>query len=343
MCEANKMIKEAIKKVSGKIDLTSQEMAKVFDEIMNGQAEKQDMKDFLLAIKAKGESPDEIASAAKIMREKMKRVNARGGDLIDTCGTGGAPINDINVSTVSAIVLAGCGLKIAKHGNVSFTGKCGSANILEALGVNINTTPEKIAQLIEKVGIGFIFAKNFHPAMKNVAEARKELKTRTIFNILGPLSNPAGANMQILGVFDPGITEVMAEALNKLGSKKAYVVHGLEGLDEISIKGETKVSELSDGKIKTYTVKVEDFGIEEGSLDEIRGGTPEYNKKVTLEILEGKDRTPRRDMVLINAAAALKMVGKAKDFKEGVKLVAECIDSGKALEKLNSLIDESNK
>ena len=337
------MIKEAIKKVTEKIDLNPQEMALVFDEIMSGNAEKDDIKYFLLSLKAKGESPDEIAAAAKIMRRKMKRVETLAENIVDTCGTGGAPINDINVSTIVALVIAGCGVKVAKHGNVSFTGKCGSADILEALGVNINMTPEKVARLIDEIGIGFIFAKNFHPAMKNVAEVRKELATRTIFNILGPLSNPAGVKMQLLGVYESKLTEVMAEALNKLGSARAYVVHGLEGLDEISIKGETKISELKDGRVATCRVRPEDFGIKEGSLDEIRGRTREYNKEVTLKILEGKDRTARRDMVLINAAAALKMAGEAKDFKEGVELAAECIDSGKALEKLNRLIDESNR
>jgi len=337
------MIKEAIKKVTEKIDLNPQEMALVFDEIMSGNAEKDDIKYFLLSLKAKGESPDEIAAAAKIMRRKMKRVETLAENIVDTCGTGGAPINDINVSTIVALVIAGCGVKVAKHGNVSFTGKCGSADILEALGVNINMTPEKVARLIDEIGIGFIFAKNFHPAMKNVAEVRKELATRTIFNILGPLSNPAGVKMQLLGVYESKLTEVMAEALNKLGSARAYVVHGLEGLDEISIKGETKISELKDGRVTTCRVRPEDFGIKEGSLDEIRGRTREYNKEVTLKILEGKDRTARRDMVLINAAAALKMAGEAKDFKEGVELAAECIDSGKALEKLNRLIDESNR
>ncbi len=331
------MIKEAIKKVSKNIDLNSQEMVVVFNEIMTGTAKKEDVKEFLLSLKAKGESPEEIAAAAKVMREKSTKVNVSKENLIDTCGTGGAKINDVNISTINALVLAGCGLKVAKHGNRSFTGKCGSADILEELGVNINNKPEEVAELIEKVGIGFIFAKNFHPAMKNVMGIRKELKTRTIFNILGPLSNPAGAEMQILGVYKPELTEIMAEALNKLGSKKAYIVHGLEGLDEISIKGKTKVSELKDGKIETRHIEAEDFGIKEGPLEEIRGGDREYNKKVALEILEGKDKTARRDMVLINAAAALKMAGKAVDFKEGVRLAAECIDSGKALAKLNDL------
>ena len=337
------MIKQAVDKLAKKTDLSRQEMVSVFNEIMSGEAEKERVKEFLLFLKAKGESPDEIAAAAEVMREKCTKVRTSTENLIDTCGTGGAKISDVNVSTVAAIVLAGCGIKIAKHGNRSFTGKCGSADILEALGVNIKGTPEKIAELIEKVGVGFIFAPNFHPAMKNVMGIRKELKTRTIFNILGPLSNPAGAKMQILGVFAPELTEVMAEALNKLGGERAYVVHGMEGLDEISIKGKTKISELKDGKVTTGYISPEDFGIKESTLDEIAGGDCEYNKKAVLDILGGKDKTARRDMVLMNAAAALKMVGKAKDFKEGVRLAAECIDKGKAVEKLNNLRDESNR
>ena len=343
------MIKEAIQKLKEKQDLDPREMAVVFNEIMGGGAEKQDMKDFLLSLKAKGESPDEIAAATGIMRKKMEKVSAAVENLIDTCGTGGAKINDINISTIVAIVLAGCGVKVAKHGNRSNTGKCGSSDILKEFKVNINMTPEKVAELIEKIGIGFMHAPNFHPAMKNVIEVRKELKTRTIFNILGPLSNPAGAKMQILGVFEPELTEMMAKALSKLGGKRAYVVHGVvqglpeENLDEISIKGKTKISELKDGKIETYYVEPKDFGVEEaGSLDEIRGGEPKYNKRIIKSILKGKKGTPR-NMVLINAGAALKMVGKARDFKEGVKLAAECIDQGRALAKLNSLIDESNK
>ena len=337
------MIKDAIKKLSQKTDLDRQEMAAVFNEIMTGTAKEEDVKEFLLSLKTKGESPDEIAAAAEVMREKCTKVKVETDNLIDTCGTGGAKINDVNISTINALVLTACGLKVAKHGNRSFTGKCGSADILEELGVNINNGPEKVAELIEEVGIGFIFAKNFHPAMKNVMKIRKELKTRTIFNILGPLSNPAGAKMQILGVYKPELTEIMAEALNKLGSERAYVVHGLEGLDEISIKGETKLSELKAGSVTTRRIKPEDFGIKEGSLDEILGGSREYNKKVVLEILEGKDKSARRDIVLINAAAALKMAGKAKDFKEGVKLAAECIDSGKVIGKLDSLREASNR
>ena len=336
------MIKEAVKKLSEKKDLRREEMAAVFNEIMTGTAEKEDVKKFLLSLKDKRESPDEIAAAAEVMREKSTKVMAQAGDLIDTCGTGGAKIKDINISTITAIVLAACGLKVAKHGNRSFTGKCGSADILEELGVNINNKPGEVAELIDKIGIGFIFAKNFHPAMKNVMQIRKELATRTIFNILGPLSNPAGAKMQILGVYKPELTEVMAEALNKLGSERAYVVHGLEGLDEISIKGQTRLTELRDGKIQTRLINPGDFGVKEGPLQDVSGGSREHNAKVISEILSGKKGTPR-DMALINVAAALKMAGRAADFKEGVRSAAECIDSGRALEKLNTLRKMSNQ
>ncbi len=337
------MIKEAIEKVAKKTDLSPSEMEKVFEEIMEGVAEKDDVKRFLTALAQKGESPIEIAAAAEVMRKKATRINVPTKDLIDTCGTGGARINDINISTISAIVLAGCGLLVAKHGNRSFTGKCGSADLLEALGININKKPEEVAELIESVGIGFIFAPNFHPAMKNVMEARRELKTRTIFNILGPLSNPAGAKMQIVGVYKAELTEVVAEALKKLGSFKAYVAYGLEGLDEISIKGRTKISELKDGKVlPPRVVSPADFGIKEGRLEEIAGGSPDYNAKVALEILNGKLGAPR-DMVLINVSAALKMAGRTSDFKEGVKLAAECIDSGRAITTLNNLKNLSSK
>ena len=337
------MIKDTIKIVSNKKDLNAEQMSEVFEEIMCGAASKEEMKTFLLALKDKGESPDEIAAAAGIMREKATKVITSIDNLIDTCGTGGALIHDINVSTIVAFIMAGCGVKVAKHGNRSFTGRCGSADILEALGVNINTTPEKVAYLIENVGIGFIFAKNFHPAMKNVMEARKELKTRTIFNILGPLSNPAGANQQILGVFDPGLTEIIAKSLKRLGSSNAIVVHGMEGLDEISIKGRTKITELdTDGSIRTSMVSPEDFGLKEGDIDDIRGGDVNYNKGKVLDILQGRDNSPRRDMVLMNAAAGLKMLGKVPDYKSGVTMAAECIDSGRAYAKLKLLIEMSN-
>jgi len=331
------MIKEAIKKTRERLDLTPKEMTAVFDEIMSGAPESGDVKEFLLALKAKGESPEEIAAAARIMRERCVRVRTRSADLIDTCGTGGAKINDVNISTLSAIVLAACGLKVAKHGNRSFTGRCGSADIMEALGVDINASAEKTAEEIDTVGIGFIFAKNYHPAMKNVAGIRKELKTRTIFNILGPLSNPAGAKRQIIGVYKPELTEVMARALGELGAEAAYVIHGMEGLDEISIKGKTRISSLEAGGVTSSYISPEDFGMRERPLDGIEGGTCERNKKIVLGVLKGEKGAPR-DMVIINAAAALKMTGAASGFKEGSGMAAECIDSGRALAKLDELI-----
>ncbi|MBU4376908.1 MAG: anthranilate phosphoribosyltransferase [Candidatus Omnitrophica bacterium] len=336
------MIKEATEKILKKHDLSPSEMENVFEEIMNGDAAKEDVKRFLVSLAAKPESPEEIASAAAVMRRKAVKVAVSPEKLIDTCGTGGARVNDVNVSTISAIVLAGCGLRVAKHGNRSFTGKCGSADLLEALGVNIDQKPERVAELIEKIGIGFMFAPNFHPAMKNVMEARRELKARTIFNILGPLSNPAGVKMQIIGVYKPELTEIMAEALNRLGSEKAYIVHGLEGLDEISIKGETKISELKHGKITTYRLMPGDFGIEEGSLREIAGGLPAHNADIALAVLNGQ-KNAVRNTVLLNAAAALKMAGEVSDFQNGVKAARESIDSGRALRKLNALKDMSSK
>ena len=337
------MIKDIIKKLEAKIDLDSKEMTGVFDEIMSGGADNEDIKRFLLRLKEKGEKPHEIAAAAGIMRAKATKVDVSTDKLIDTCGTGGAPFHDANISSIEAFVVAGCGLKVAKHGNRSFTGKCGSADIMEALGVNINASPETVTRCIEDCGAGFIFAKNFHPAMKNVMQARKELKTRTIFNILGPLANPAGVKMQILGVFSADITELIAEALGFLKSEKAYVVHGMEGIDEISVKGDSKVTELAGGKVSTFTVEPKDFGLEEGSLNDVKGGDAAHNKELALSVLEGRNRSSLRDMVLMNASAALKMAGVAPDFKSGLSIAAESVDSGRARGVLKQLVEISNR
>lgn len=336
------MIKDAARKLLKKIDLNRSEMTLVFDEIMSGGAKKEDIKEFLIALAAKGESGDEIAAAAQVMRQKMTKVNiAAEGLVVDTCGTGGAAFHDINISTIAAFVVAGCGVKVAKHGNRSFTGKCGSADILEALGVNVNKDAGEVINLIKKTGIAFLFAPNFHPAMKNVIEIRRELTTRTIFNLLGPLSNPAGVKAQILGVYKAELTKIMAEALRKLGSERAYVVYGLLGLDEISIKGETRVSELKGGKVLTYYVKPADFGVEEGNLDDIKGDSPSCNKEAALRILKGEDKGTARNAVVINAAAALVVASAAPDLKSGADIAGKCIDSGRALQKLNMLKDLS--
>lgn len=335
------MINKIIEKLEKKIGLSSEEMETVFEEIMTGEAEKEDVKRFLMLLAAKGENGDEIAAAARVMRRKAVKVNIAREGLIDTCGTGGAAFHGINISTIAAFVIAGCGIKVAKHGNRSFTGKCGSADILEALGVNINKNAEEARALIEKAGIAFLFAPNFHPAMKNVMEVRRELKTRTIFNLLGPLLNPAGVRIQVLGVYKAELTEVMAEALKKLGSERAYAVYGLAGLDEISIEGETKVSELKDGKVSTYYVQPADFGVKEGNLNDIKGDSPSCNKKTVLRILKGEENGTAKDAVIINAAAALVLAGKAPDLKSGAGMAGKCIDSGRALQKLNMLKDLS--
>ena len=334
------MIKDLIQKLNNKTDLSRKEMREIFGQIMSGAAGKSDIKDFLLALKEKGESVDEIVAAAEIMREKSVKVDVATENLIDTCGTGGAKIKDMNISTITAIVLSGCGIKVAKHGNRSFTGKCGSADLLEALGVKIDLGPKEISESIKKTGFGFMFAPLYHPAMKNVIEARKELKTKTIFNILGPLSNPAGAKMQLIGVYDEKLTEVMARALDKLGTKSALIVHASEGFDEISIKGKTKISELKDGKVSSLYVIPADFGIQErDDISGVLGGSPKENASRALAVLEGEVGAAR-DMVLINAAAALKMLGKAKNFKQGVEIARDAIDSKKAITLLRKLSNQ---
>jgi len=330
------MIREAIKKIKNRADLSGDEMAKVFSEIMDGIAEKNDVKEFLLSLRAKGESLDEIVASAEVMRQKSLKVSTSIRDLVDTCGTGGAARHDVNISTIVAILLSACGIKVAKHGNRSYSGRCGSADFLEGLGINIKMDPEMAARSLENAGFVFIFAQKYHPAMKNVVQARKELATKTIFNILGPLSNPAGATMQTVGVYAPDMTEIMAAALKRLGAKKAFVVHGLEGFDEISIKGKTKVSELRDGHIETFEIAPSDFGIEEGDISEVLGGDRNHNVSVGLDVFNGK-RNAVRDMVLINAAAALKMVGRVGTLTDGIKEAVECIDSGRALKKVQQL------
>lgn len=335
------MIREAAKKVAKRVDLSEKEMRACFDEMMSGETASANIKTFLEVLRKKGETVAEITAAAKVMREKSVRIDA-GSGLLDTCGTGGSGINTFNISTVAAFIVAGCGVKVAKHGNRSASCQCGSADVLEALGVKIDIAPGRVAECIKEIGIGFMFAPVFHAAMKYAAAPRKELGGKTIFNILGPLSNPAGATHQVIGVYDAKLTEIMAGVLKNLGSKRAFVVCGADGLDEITITDKTKVSELDKGNVNTYYVNPEDFGVKKARLEDLKGAGPKENAKIALAILKG-ERSPRGDVVLMNASVGLVCAGKAKDFKTGVKAAAESIESGAALEKLLKLIELTNR
>ncbi|MFH1825993.1 MAG: anthranilate phosphoribosyltransferase [bacterium] len=336
-------MQEAINRIIAGKNLTRVEAAMTMDNIMKGQASKEQIMAFLTALSAKGETIEEITGCAEKMREHAVNIYPKQRNLVDTCGTGGDKSGTFNISTVSALVVAGAGVPVAKHGNRSVSSKCGSADVLEALGVKVDMEPKKVEQCISEVGIGFIFAPKFHPAMKHAMPARKELGKRSIFNILGPLTNPAKAKAQVLGVFSPNLTEVMAKVLGQLGSREAIIVHGLDGLDEITICDKTKVSHLKDGKVKNYEIKPEDFGLAKAGPEEIKGGSANENAAIALQILKGEDKGPRRNIVLMNAAAALMVGGKAIDLKEGFKLAAESIDSGAANRKLEELISFSQQ
>ncbi|KPJ64274.1 anthranilate phosphoribosyltransferase [candidate division WOR-1 bacterium DG_54_3] len=332
------MMKEAIKKVVEGKNLTRQEAALAMDTIMQGNATPSQIAAFITALRMKGETVDEITGCAEKMREHAINIYPHQKNLVDTCGTGGDVSGTFNISTVGALVAAGAGIPIAKHGNRSVSSKCGSADVLEALGVKIDIEPKKVEECINQVGIGFIFAPNFHKAMRFAMPSRREIGVRTVFNILGPLTNPARATAQVLGVFSPGLTEMMAEVLGNLGVKHALVVHGMDGLDEISISDKSKVSHLENGKVDTYFVKPEDEGIHRGKKEDILGGSINENVKIAYDILKGEDKGHKRNVVLLNAAAAIYVGGKAKDIKHGIQLAAKSIDSGAANQKLEELI-----
>ena len=330
------MIQEAIAKLIDKKNLAKEEAEAVMNEIMSGQATPAQIAGFLVALRIKGETIDEIAACAKVMREKAERINPKGKKVVDVVGTGGGKSGKFNISTCAAFVVAGCNVPVAKHGNKCVSSKCGSADVLSALGINIDLEPKQVEKCIEEVGFGYMFAPKFHSAMKYAIGPRKEIGVRTVFNILGPLTNPAEAQYELMGVFAEDLTEPLAEVLGKLGCKHALVVHG-NGLDEVTIEAETKVSEYKDGHIRTYKIKPTDFGIKLASLNEIKGGDPEENAKIILSILKGKEKGPKRDVVLLNAAAALFAADKVDSIKNGIKLAAESIDSGKALKVLDKL------
>ena len=334
------MIKEAIAKLAEKKDLSEGETEGVMEEIMSGQATPAQIAAFLVALRIKGETVEEITGAARVMRNKATRINVQDSNVVDTCGTGGDRSHTFNISTASAFVVAGAGITVAKHGNRSVSSLCGSADVLKALGVTIDIPPERVERCVNEIGIGFLFAPMHHPAMRHAIGPRQEIGIRTLFNILGPLTNPAGAACQVVGVYSSHLTETLARVLLNLGASHCFVVHGGDGLDEITITGETMVSEGQKGKVKTYKIRPGDFGIKTGTLEDIRGGSAEDNARIVLKILEG-ERGPRRDIVLLNAAAGIMAGGRASDFPAAIKAAEESIDSGKALAKLEALKRET--
>lgn len=330
------MIKEATDLISQGNNLIQSQMQQVMEEIMSGKVETPQIIDFLLALNKKGESVEEITAAVSVMRRYATKIRVPKGIILDTCGTGGDKKGTFNVSTAVAFVAAGCDIIVAKHGNRSVSSRCGSADILEALGININMPAEKIEKCLNDIGIAFLFAQNLHPAMKYAFAARKQIGQKTMFNILGPLSNPAGATHQLLGVYAWRWTGILAGVLKNLGTLHALVVCGEDGLDEITTTAKTFVSELSSGRITDFVISPQDFGIKKAKIEDLAGADTAVNARILLEILNGK-KGPERDIVVLNAGAAIYVADKAKSIKEGVKLAEESIDSKKALEKLELL------
>ncbi len=325
-------------------DLNSEEAEEAMKLIMSGSATDAQIGSFLTALRMKGETIGEISACASVMRAFAERINPEvDGTLVDTCGTGGDKIKTFNISTISAFVIAGAGIPIAKHGNRSVTSKAGSADLLEALGVRMDMTPEDAKRMIEDIGIGFMFAPTFHKAMKYAIGPRKEIGIRTVFNILGPLTNPANAQAQILGVYDAALTEKMAGVLANLGTERALVVHGIGGLDEVSTFGETKISELKDGIVNTYEIKPEDFGIERAAPEELSGGDAKQNADIAVSLLRDKESGVRRDIVLLNSAAGIYVGGLADSIADGISIAEKSIDSGAAYDKLTGLVELSRK
>ena len=332
-------LQDVIGKLVERIDLTEAEAEEAMKCIMSGVATQAQIGSFLTALRMKGETVEEITAFARVMREFATRISPKVDDLlVDTCGTGGDRIKTFNISTAAMFVAAGAGVRIAKHGNRSVTSKAGSADVVEALGVRIDLPPEEVERCIESVGIGFMFAPHFHAAMKHAIGPRREMGIRTVFNILGPLTNPACAQAHVMGVYDAGLTEKLARVLGKLGCERAMVVHGIEGLDEISTLGGTQISELNSDKVRTYTIFPEEFGFERANPEAIAGRELGENVQMMLGVLHG-ERGPRRDIVLLNAAAAIVVGGKADGFREGISIAGDSLDSGSAYGKLIQLVE----
>ncbi len=335
------MIRESLGRLIHRQDLQEEEMAGLMGQIMSGNATDAQIGAVMAALATKGETFSELAGAARAMRRKATRIQTNADVVVDTCGTGGDSLNTFNISTTAAFVVAGCGVTVAKHGNRSVSSKCGSADLLEALGVNLEIGPEVVEEAVREMGIGFLFAPKFHGAMRHAAKARKELGVRSIFNMLGPLTNPAGANCQLIGVYSPTLTEMFAQALKLLGARRALVVHGHEGLDEISVCASTRISELNNGTIRTFDVTPEQLVGRRSEQGDMSGGNPVENAVITRKVLEGT-KGPKRDVVVVNAGAALVVAGIADDFAGGIRMAREAIDEGRALSKLDQLVRFTN-
>ncbi len=330
------MINQAINKVVERIDLEEEEMAEVVEQIMNGEATPSQIASFLTALRMKGEAVSEITGAARVMLDKANRIETSTEVVLDLCGTGGDHHGTYNVSTTASFIVAGAGVPVAKHGNRSVSSPVGSADVLEALGINIDYSIEHAQKCLEETGIVFLFAPLYHPAMKNVAVPRKEIGIRTIFNILGPISNPAGVKHQVVGVYSEALLDPIIKVLRNLGHTSALVIHGSDAMDEFTVTGKTTVAELRDGMVKKYQFDPSELGIKKSNLDELKGGqNPEENAQIVLSILSGEDKEAKRDIALLNAAAAIYVSDENSDMAQALERATESLDSGKALSKLN--------
>jgi anthranilate phosphoribosyltransferase len=350
------MIKKAIAKVVERENLNESEMVEVMDQIMSGEATPAQTAAFITALRMKGETVEEITGAARVMRDRATHIrvgrnvldmdrddiNLDMETILDTCGTGGSGTNTFNISTASAFVVSACGAKVAKHGNRSVSSACGSADVLEALGVNLDVTPETVERCINEIGIGFLFAPALHGAMKHAIGPRKEIGIRTIFNILGPLTNPAGAQCQVLGVYREELTEKLAQVLRKLGCRRGFVVHGLDGMDEITLTTETRIAEVTPGGVYSRLFRPEDLGLKRCAMEDLRGGDAGANANIVREVLSGA-AGPKRDIVALNAAFALVAAARAEGPAEGFALAVDAIDSGRALSQLEKLARLTNE
>jgi anthranilate phosphoribosyltransferase len=335
------MFPDLIEKLRKRIDLTEREASEAMAAIMDGSAAPAEVAGFLVGLVMKGERPDEIVGLARTMRARAVTLPAPAGEVFDTCGTGGDRAHTINISTMAALVVAACGVRVAKHGNRSVSSRCGTADVLEALGVNVAAAPEVAVRCLEEAGIAFLFAQTFHPAMKHAAPTRRSLGIRTAFNLLGPLTNPAGARRQLVGVPQPELTELVARSLSLLGSERAWVVHGADGIDEISTTGYTKISECRDGAVNTFYLHPGDVGLSKSAPERLKGGDAAQNAMIVRDVLAGSAGAPR-DIVLLNAGASLLIAGRVVSIPDGIAMAADAIDQGRAAATLERLVRVSN-